>query len=365
MNTLDGQSATAPRPRVVAFDALRGVAVLLMLEQHLGSWLVDRTRYLVAWPYVVFNMLGGAAAPLFVTLAGAGSVHLAQKAGASSVSFKRGVGLLALAYAMNFLVSHWFTWATFYVLHLLAVWLMVAPFVLRMATTGLVLSGALSLTCAAMGQWALGTPLSLHNYLLSYARTPGEAARLVFFEGHFPLFPWLAFCFAGVWIGRQFLQEQQRNVGRFTIGTAVVGGALFGVGQVSLPFFDNRLWQAVSGFSFYPATTAFVLLLLSVCGVLLLVADWLVKRDWLKDTSLLVALGRASLSVFVLHIVLVRQVADDLGWLGQLPPMRALGTLLLFIGNTMVLVGLWRQVDYRFGIEWCLRKISKPQESHN
>ena len=70
-----GDARSPARERLLSIDALRGLAVFLMMEQHMGVWLWNGGggRSLAKVPALVaFNALGGAAAPLFVTLAGVG-----------------------------------------------------------------------------------------------------------------------------------------------------------------------------------------------------------------------------------------------------------------------------------------------------
>lgn len=50
-------------PRLLSLDALRGVAVILMMEQHLGVWLPRRSGLTQGPLYMALNGLGGLAAP--------------------------------------------------------------------------------------------------------------------------------------------------------------------------------------------------------------------------------------------------------------------------------------------------------------
>ena len=63
--------------RLAYIDVLRGIAVILMIEQHLGFWLWNRPKgfpLFSDYPVVIsFNALGGMAAPLFIILAGVGT----------------------------------------------------------------------------------------------------------------------------------------------------------------------------------------------------------------------------------------------------------------------------------------------------
>ena len=63
-----------PKNRLYGLDAMRGLAVLLMIEQHLGVWLWKgpaRGMRHMDYPILAgFNALGGGAPPRWVTRAG-------------------------------------------------------------------------------------------------------------------------------------------------------------------------------------------------------------------------------------------------------------------------------------------------------
>jgi uncharacterized membrane protein len=177
-------------------DVLRGVAALLMVEQHLGIWLIDAKNYYreLTTFWVGLNMLGGFAAPLFVFLAGASAY--ASRARGWDASF-RGLRLLALGYLLNFLVPAWFEPWTFYVLHVIGVWLILAPLVADRSKSVLAGLTALVIVLGALGQVWLRVPRNITNDWMSALRGPYGLLRLAFIEGHFPLLPWLGFALAG------------------------------------------------------------------------------------------------------------------------------------------------------------------------
>ena len=98
-------------PRLLSLDALRGVAVILMMEQHLGVWLWQvenplRSALAQAPGYMAINGLGGLAAPTFITLAGAGTTMLVASRPGQPVDatlLRRGLLLLGFGYLLNLL----------------------------------------------------------------------------------------------------------------------------------------------------------------------------------------------------------------------------------------------------------------------
>lgn len=98
-------------PRIAVVDALRGVAVLAMIEWHTAdAWLAGDTRG--GFPMVVARAVGGLAAPWFFLLAGV-SLALATPLRPSSdhslTSVRRGLRVVLAGYALSlfsWLVDH-------------------------------------------------------------------------------------------------------------------------------------------------------------------------------------------------------------------------------------------------------------------
>src|SRR5690606_20795062 len=114
----------APRKRLLGLDALRGIAVFLMIEQHLGVWLwrgPGPGGRMADYPgLLVFNALGGGAAPAFVTLAGIGASLLASKRERPDRTLAlRGIAILGFGYLLSALTPSWFSWQSWFVLHLM------------------------------------------------------------------------------------------------------------------------------------------------------------------------------------------------------------------------------------------------------
>jgi fucose 4-O-acetylase-like acetyltransferase len=72
----------------------------------------------------------------------------------------------------------------------------------------------------------------------------------------------------------------------------------------------------------------------------------------------LVCLGRASLTLLLLHVWLFREVSRPLGlWQANDAPT-ALAILLGFVVVATVAARAWARIDYRYGAEWCLRRLA-------
>lgn len=105
----------------LSLDALRAVAVILMLEQHLGVWftaLVVRGRPVSSW-MILLNQLGGLAAPLFVVISAFSAALGSRRTPVATLV--RGLGLMVIGTCLHLLVPSWFSPASFYILSLLGV----------------------------------------------------------------------------------------------------------------------------------------------------------------------------------------------------------------------------------------------------
>lgn len=358
--------------RQLSLDALRGVAVILMMEQHLGTWLwqvADPSRSLVAQAplYMGLNALGGLAAPIFITLAGAGvSFLVAGRAHRSvdAILVRRGLGLLGFGYLLNWLTPSWFSPGSWFVLHLMGLGIATSPLWRRLPDAALLALEAGILAATVAVQAWLRTPILLDNSRMRDLDLPGGAARLALAEGQFPVLPWLGVFLAGVVVGRWVLAGQHARITallRICVGVGVVlVGLQYGAHHLpSLSFLKAEPWRRVITVrtSFYPAGPGIVLLLQAGVLLLLRTALWVEAVRELAPRGVLVCLGRASLTLLLVHVVLFRELSRPLGaWQAFDWPV-ALAIIAAWTVVCALLARAWQRIDYRFGAEWLLRRI--------
>ena len=360
-------------PRLLSLDALRGVAVILMMEQHLGVWLwhvpdPDRSALAQAPAYMALNGLGGLAAPTFITLAGAGtSLLVASRSDLAAVDatlVRRGLALLGFGYLLNLLTPSWFSPGSWFVLHMMGLAIATAPLWRRLGTRALLAlaAGVLALTVAAQA-W-LATPPQLDNPRMRDLELPGGALRLALAEGQFPVLPWLAVFLTGMVVGRWLLVKEHAKVSALARIVLSLGAALVGLDWAAheLPALgflrDEPWWRLVRvQTSFYPAGPGIVLLLQG--GVLLLLAAALhVERSReLDPRGWLVCLGRASLTLLLVHVVVFREISRPLGAWQAFDPGVALAVIAAWLVLCAALARAWQRRGYRFGAEWLLRRL--------
>jgi uncharacterized membrane protein len=372
----DGRSRT--------LDVLRGVAAILMVEQHLGIWLLDARTYFTSLNrlHLGLNLLGGLAAPLFVFAAGA-SAFSARARGQTLAT--RGLKLIALGYLLNLLTPSWFSPVSFYILHLLGAWLVFSPLWLRLPVFALPWAAAASFGLGAAGQVLLRVPRTVKNDWMNELRAPGGILRLAFIEGHFPLFPWLGLALLGAFA---FAARTDKRGQRAAFGLGAFGLTLSLVlslsGELKPRWAHVLPTRPIFSFSFYPATLPFCLLVGSVCLLAFLALDRLFRPGisrspeapdisspnlgargplWsvMTSTEWLDRLGQTSLTLLFVHIVLFRELLGRMGLDHRLNPSLALAVVVVTLMAWALGTRAWKRHNYRFGFEWLLRRGESPR----
>ena len=367
------------KTRLLGLDVMRGLAVFLMIEQHLGVWLwhgPDPGKTPFDYPILItFNALGGGAAPLFTTLAGIGSALLCSKRdNPDSTILRRGIVLMGFGYLLSLLTPSWFTLASWFVLHLMGFGMILVPLIRRLPRPAILGSAAALLALTPVLQIWLQTPDKLKNLRMAgwVAQRGGEVLpwaplRIAMVEGHFPVFPWLAFFLFGFVAGLWIAEDRRRNIPLLGLANLAIGGAMAGLYYGKVGFAQEMPRVFSIPIPFYPTTPTFILVL---SGAILLVVSAMLaieQRITLKPTNPAVTLGRASLTLLLLHVVIFRELTrpEKLIWPTYLhgkwqsmPPNEALSVLLIFTALCIVGAWFWQKVGYKYGAEWILRQAA-------
>lgn len=309
--TLETQNVGRAVDRLASIDVLRGFAVLLMLQTHAyDAWLREelRTTEFFRWSQLV----GGFPAPLFLFLLGT-SWAVAVERGLAHGSngrewflrgLRRAASLFAFAllfrFAMYLFAEHPQKEAVFRVdiLNCLAISLGLLSSV--SLVTPRFARRALSLGAAAF--IAIATPFVWDGGLFS-----GWSDRLAgYFSGRvpntiFPLFPWGAFAFVGLFVG-QLLRTREAPAGRWLakLGLALIAcGLVFDLAPTLGPRYDYW-WTSPN---FMSVKAGIILLLLAAAHRF--EAMGMRSRSVGHVSSLLQQLGRTSLFIYVSHVDLV------------------------------------------------------------
>ena len=360
-------SAEQPKPakkRLLGLDALRGIAVFLMIEQHLGVWLPKAAPGGPPTGLVVFNALGGGAAPAFVTLAGIGSSLLASKRERPDRTLVlRGLAVMGFGYLLSFLTPSWFSWQTWFVLHLMGFGMLLTPALRRLPTGAVLGLGVAVLLVTGFIQAEIGVPLRLDNPYMSgrSPRSPAQwsALRIALAEGQFPIFPWFSFYLVGVACGRFVVEGKLERIALTGVAAIALGSIGVLIRALKLAPAGTALWRTTTlNVPFFPASPTLVVLLLGI----VLLGIWLVmaidRARPLSPQNPIVTLGRASLTLLIVHVWLFREATRPLGMWRAFDYRSAALVLTGFVLISALLSWLWQKVGYRYGAEWLLRKLA-------
>ncbi len=336
-----------------------------MIEQHVGVWLwhgMKKGEQLVTvWPLIAFNALGGGAAPMFITLAGVGVSLMArtERPGIDAVLVRRGLVLLGFGYLLSAMTPSWFSWGSFFVLHLMGVAMATSPLWRRLGDRTLILL-AFTVACLAIAaQVGLDTPVQLDNAKMRNVWRPYGALRLAFVESQFPVLPWLGPFLVGMVAGRWIALRRFGDLAKLGLASLVLGGTGALLSWLVPAIARHPFWGRATGvhLGFFPASIAIVALLL---GVVLLVIAGVARHDDrhpLGERHTLVVLGRASLTLLLVHVPLFREATRPIGLWHGLDPTRTLLVIAGFLLLAIALAHAWQRIDYRGGAEWLLRKL--------
>ncbi len=283
------------------------------------------------------------------------SLMAASAAPPARIMLRRGLFIMGAGYALNLASPHWFSPASWYVLHLLGLCFMMSPLLMRLPSAALAALALALIMAAPLFQMWLHTPLLMGNRFMNDAGRPGWIFRLAFFEGHFPVFPWLSFFLAGILVQRNI---HARRAGR----NILMALAVLALGFLMVCLYRHGYAFATRGslyriFIFlpyiYPALPALIFILLGTA-----LAAAAAARLFSLSLPALAALGRTSLTWFVAHIIIFNELLRMMG-LGR--SQGAAGTLALTalaLGAMILLSLLWRSTGYRWGLEWLMRRLT-------
>ncbi|MBI5551702.1 MAG: DUF418 domain-containing transporter [Desulfobacterales bacterium] len=340
-------------------DALRGLAVLLMITQHVAYWFgVLRAKQVI----LVTGALGGLAAPIFITLSGVGvafSIHRHAEH-CDRLLILRGALLVGFGFLMNLLTPSWFSPLSWYVLHLIGTAMILSPLLRRASDPWVLVLIGLCLIATVSVQNLLDTPLRLFNEDMAAPQKPGGVLRFALAEGFFPLLPWLAFFMTGLLAGRWLLAARKDKIVRLALAMLGLLVLLAAVDYLKLDFARQAPWLRFFrvNTTFYPALTPITLFLMAVSLCFLLAFVALEQKIDRFANGALTALGRASLTILIVHVALFRESLPLLGLFHRLSPTATvLATLAVLLGFTLAALA-WRKTGFKYGAEWVLRRLS-------
>jgi len=347
--------------RLAYIDWMRGLACLLMFQTHCyDSWLRPEAREsaLFRWS----QLLGTFPAPLFLFLCGVSFALVTERLWEKGVPrdviaqqtiwrgfeiYAAGVLFRVQEYVLGYPHAPWTDLLRVDVLNILGIAMMLMGAVCWLATSEkLAVSRRVSLVSSLVlaTVTAMVTPVLYTTHRLQFLPWPIES----YIDGvHtfnapqpwlFPIFPWIAFAFAGLAAGLfLFTNFAKRNEPR----TFVLLGATGALCCAAAMLFDLAPMRLYAVYDYWHTSPQFLLLR---CGILLLImfaayvwCAWGLARNGLSPA---IQLGKTSLLVYWVHIEFVY------GRFSILPKRRcgigeaSAGLLAIFIA--MLLLSIWR-----------------------
>lgn len=357
-------TVTESQSRITSLDLLRGIAVLLMVQQHTGYWFWQSGgsigSLITKYPFmVILNGLGGLAAPLFIALAGAGTSLSFSAEKSDRVIVLRGILLIVFGYILNIMTPAWFAPWSWYVLHLIGFGMCLSPLMRKANSTMLFIITLIIIASSVALLTYSGMPRYFSNNFMRGSCSAAGILKLAAFSGNFPVFPWIALFFGGMIAGRWICSGRYINILKTACAVLLIAALLFLIKQGNFALFSNA-WGSrllMVNLYMYPAYPVQFMALSAVSLLLIYLLLIAGNKYSISPGHIVVLLGRVSLTIFIIHIAVIRNVMIVSGlWQSFSAPV----TLLLqaaVIAVIMFLVHFWNRVEFRYGFEWIMRKI--------
>lgn len=361
-------SAFMPKDRVPGYDLARALALLGMV--FINYWvLVEDPNACPEWLDAVMNFIQGRAAATFVVLAGVGLSLLSRRA----YLVKDAAGIAADRYVLWRRASFLFTIGLLYsmiwpadILHFYGIYLAI---------------GAFLLTAPNRRLWALAIVISVafSLFMIITDFDPGEAwgsidyrdffnlprlSRHLFLDGCYPVFPWVAFMFMGIWLGRKNLSDHSvRNkllmagsgalvfsefVSKITFRLISSAGIGFDLEKV-LPLFAIDPWEPMPLFMLSSGGTA-----LLVIGLSIILAEKFSRAKWLRP---FLAVGQSTLTLYIAHIMVGNIFIEVMKRHDSYLSLFPVWGVIAFYTSALAFCLFWKRRFQKGPLEWLMRQF--------
>jgi len=343
-------------PRTPGYDVARALAVLGMVMVDLRHELLsyDGARSLL-W---LFDGIEGKAAAMFVVLAGAGlSLRTRHRDEDDGVHVDRRplVERALLLIGLGLLLMH--VWE-YDILHFHGVYLLLAIPLLRVRSATLWLFAAAAVWIAMV----LATELDWHE---RPTLTPSGSVRHLFFNGLYPVFPWIAFLLVGMAVGRLDLANDRvrKRALLISLAAAIVAFAIDSVGRWEQHTGALGLGNTATWLLTWPRAPR-PLFVVSGCGIAVALVCICIgltqQRAHRRWVMALVATGQLTFSIYVAHVIAIL-VPLQHGFLRGRPIELTLAFALLFYVVAIAFAVWWRRRWQHGPLEGLLRQVTSRE----
>jgi len=358
-----------PNNRILGYDLARAAAFFGMLVVNF-SVLMGSGSVSPIWLDWVTEVIRGRPAATFVVLAGVGlslltkSIHLSKDRvdlnRKRSALLKRSLFLLVIG-LFNFFIS-----PISDIIHFYAFYIALGACLLTVSNVSLLLFTGLTIICRPLVFLAFGFVKTWELNSVAHAsfwNLPGIIGH-IFFNGCFPVIPWMAFITLGMWLGRQDFSDRALSTKIFLAGIGAVacaesfsraGTYLFSSPQFGdgleklLPFFQVVSWDPMPLFMISAMGTALV-----VIALVMKMADRYGNTPWVLPFA---SVGQTTLTLYVTHTILGSILLWILEEFDLDPPLFSLWASLFFYLVALFFSQNWLKRFRRGPLEMLMRRF--------
>lgn len=338
--------------RLYFIDAVRAFAILMMLQGHFISTMLDPLyRDPSNTAYRIWLYFRGNTAPMFFTISGLIFTYLLIKAHNKGndnprikKGIKRGLELIGIGYLLRIPFYSWFKGyfdTYFMVIDVLQVIglsliLLVLLYVLTFKYTRLLSILYLALGCVIFVTEPLYRNLTLEHTPEFFANWISKQNGSVF-----TILPWFGFMSFGGFIATLFYKYAEKP--KFKLASILI----FLSSGLILTFYSTRILlflHDITGIELFHASANYNYLFLRLGNVLVAFAIFYTLERFLKH-SLITTIGKKTLSIYVVHFIIIYGSFIGIGlrhfYANILTPWQAIfGALFFMIGTCAIVLNL-------------------------
>ncbi|MBC8177928.1 MAG: DUF418 domain-containing protein [Desulfobacteraceae bacterium] len=359
-------SAPMASNRISGYDLARALAFFGMLIINYWVLMEDYNPF-PPWVAFVLDSIQGRAAATFVVLAGIGLSLLSRRAylNRDAVSmriirhrmWRRAIFLFVIG-GLNSMI-----WGAD-ILHFYAIYFAAGAVFLNFSNQRLFVLATISVTIFSLLMFIFDFDLGWERGSISYEDWPNmpRLAGHLFFNGHYPFFPWVAFMVLGLWLGRQDLTD---NAMRNAILLAGIGAMFFSEFiswlalnirsfdssdlylDAVLPWFYIDPWEPMPLFLISAGGTALV-----VIGYCMVLTEKLGNAQWISP---FIAVGQSTLTLYVAHTLIGSILLKGMELCKIEPYFFPIWGAILFFISALLISSLWKKHLHRGPLEWLMR----------
>ena len=351
--------------RIVGYDFARSMALLGMVIVNYKIVMIDTGPH-PEWLLWIVERIEGRAAAMFVMLAGIGITLMSQykiknNCGTATTEIRYNLWNRAFFLLVAGLINIHFWHAD--ILHFYAAYLFIGAWYLTSSPRHLWQTAGMAVLTAFIFNLVFYyyNDMGAEDLLLCSLVAPLNIINHLFFNGFYPVFPWIAFLLVGMWLGRQNIKNRTFQIKAVAWGVAVTC-ITENLSKTLIPLFfdydnskivyyvlDTGAWPSMPLYMLSAGGTAIAAI--TICVML---AEKM-NQNWLKPFT---AVGRMSLTLYVIHVTIGIEGLDYMGlymdsqslWV---PISVAIGFYVFSIG----FANLWEKAFGRGPLETLMRKI--------